>query len=136
MNGARQQCTGRTVDRMDARAELMECWESLREAMELGDVSGLEALLADEYTLTQPTGTVLTKRRWLADLDADRIRYHRIEDVEVAVAGAGPAPVVTVRTITEATTDGFSSRWPLQLRTSYRPGGGSWLATGTVVTTW
>src|SRR4051812_36472674 len=78
MNGARQQCTGRTVDRMDARAELMECWESLRDAMELGDVSGLEALLADEYTLTQPTGTVLTKRQWLADLDADRIRYHRI----------------------------------------------------------
>ena len=104
--------------------------------MELGDVTGLDALLGDEYTLTHMTGLVQSKRDWLEAIDTDRMTYHRIDDVEIAVAAAGPAPVVTVRTVTEATIYGFAGTWPLQLRTAYRPQAGEWVATNTVATTW
>jgi len=106
------------------------------EAMELGDVAGLDALLGEEYTLTHMTGQVQSKQEWLAAIDADEMTYHRIDDVEIAVAAAGPAPIVTVRTMTEATIFGFAGTWPLQLRTSYRPSTDAWLATSSVATTW
>ena len=129
-----------TEDDRDARptvnVALRECWVAMREAMELGDVAGLDALLGEEYTLTHMTGLVQSKRDWLAVIDADQMIYHRIDDVEIAVAAAGSAPVVTVRTMTEATIYGFAGTWPLQLRTAYRPQEGEWVATGTVATTW
>jgi hypothetical protein len=123
--------SNRTVD-----AALRECWAAMREAMELGDSMGLDALLGAEYTLTHMTGLVQSKREWLAAIDADDMRYHQIDDVEIAVAALGPAPVVTVRTMTEATIFGFTGTWPLQLRTAYRPQAGGWVATDTVATTW
>lgn len=115
---------------------LRECWAAMREAMELGDVAGLDALLGEEYTLTHMTGLVQSKRDWLAAIDAGQMTYHRIDDVEIAVAAAGSAPVVTVRTMTEATIYGFAGTWPLQLRSVYRPQSGEWVASDTVATTW
>jgi hypothetical protein len=60
----------------DVAARLRERWSALQEAMELGDVTALAELLADECTVTHLTGVERTKREWLADLDADCTRYH------------------------------------------------------------
>ena len=124
------------VPRLTVDAALRECWAAMREAMELGDAAGLDALLGEEYTLTHVTGLVQSKRDWLAAIDADEMTYHRIDDVEIAVAAAGSAPVLTVRTMTEATINGVAGTWPLQLRTAYRPQTGEWVAIDTSATTW
>jgi Domain of unknown function (DUF4440) len=117
-------------------AALRERWAVLREAMELGDVLGLDRLLADECSLTHLTGRVQPKADWLAEVDSGSMEYHRVEDVELAVAAAGPAPVLTVRTMTDATIHGIRATWPLQLRIAHRLQGIDWIVTDMVATTW
>jgi Domain of unknown function (DUF4440) len=117
-------------------AELREAHEALCDALVLGDAPELDALLADGFTITHLTGTEQSKAEWLADLDADRIGYRAIDVVEVAVAATGPAPVLTARSITEATLPGGSGTWHLQLRIVFRREQGRWRASDAVATTW
>jgi hypothetical protein len=59
-----------------------------------------------------------------------------MEDVDVSVDVSGDAPVVTARTRTAATIWGATGTWPLQLRITFEPAGSSWVAAGTVASTW
>jgi Domain of unknown function (DUF4440) len=87
---------------------------SQREAMLGADVGHLEELLADRFTLTHITGYVQTKRKWLDDIKTGQMRYHSIDDLELAVDLS--VPMVTVRTLADATIWGSRAVWRLQLR--------------------
>lgn len=106
------------------------------DAMVLGDTTGLDALLTRGFVLTHLTGYRQPRAAWLRDLDEDRIRYADIDVVEVRVDLDDAAPVLTARTITEATLPGGVGTWHLQLRQPYREQDGEWLAEECVSSTW
>src|SRR3954454_16108731 len=121
---------------MEIRAAVLANYGGQRRAMVAGDADALGALLADDFTLVHMTGYRQPKAEWLADGPAGAMTYHSMEDVDVAVDVSGEAPVVTARTRTAATIWGASGTWPLRLRISFAHDGTSWVATGTVATTW
>jgi hypothetical protein len=103
-------------------------YKTQRDAMVAGDADALGALLAPGFTLTHMTG--------YRQPGAGAMAYHVIEDVEVVVHVDDTAPVLTVRSRTEATIWGTHGRWPLRLRIRFTRVGGSWLASDTVASTW
>lgn len=106
------------------------------EAMVLTDLPVLETLLDDAFVIEHPTGLVQSKAEWLADIDDDRKSYHVIDHVECAVTGSAEHPVVTSRTLTEATMGGLHGTWRLQLRSRLVRLDGEWVITRTVASTW
>lgn len=106
------------------------------DAMVLGDTTGLDLLLARGFVLTHLTGYRQPRAAWLRDLDEERIRYADIDVVEVRVRLDDGAPVLTARTITEATLPGGSGTWYLRLRQPYREQDGAWLADRCDSATW
>jgi len=122
---------------MSNTAPVREAYEAMRDAMVLGDVTELDRLLDDEFTLTHMTTYVQPKAEWLTDIDADQMKYHSIDDVELAVAPVRDGGMVlTVQTMTEATIWGAYGTWRLQLRFTYEERGGEWIATRCVATNW
>ena len=109
-------------------------WGSQREAMLGADVGHLEELLADGFTLTHMTGYVQIKREWLDDIKTGPMRYHSIDDLELAVDPS--VPMVTVRTLTDATIWGSRGVWKLQLKIFLAMEGGRLFASRTVASTW
>jgi hypothetical protein len=125
-----------TVDDMEIRAAVLANYEAQRRAMVAGDAEALGALLADVFTLVHMTGYRQPKVEWLADVRSGAMTYHSMEDVDVSVDVSGDAPEVTARTRTAATIWGASGTWPLQLRITFKRAGSSWIAAGTVASTW
>jgi hypothetical protein len=121
-----------TVDDTDIRTAVLANYEDQRRAMVAGDADALGELLAADFTLVHMTGYRQPKAEWLADVRSGAMTYHAMADVDVS----GDAPVVTARTRTEATIWGASGTWPLQLRITFKRAGSSWIAAGTVASTW
>ena len=111
-------------------------YELQAEAMVLGDTNELDGLLDDDFTLTHMTGYVQSKVDWLADIDADRMHYDEVDNVDIVVTFEDDTPVLTARSITEATIWGTHSSWRLQLRVYYLERDGRWIAARTVASTW
>lgn len=63
------------------------------------------------------------------------MEYHSIEDVDVTVTVDGGLPVLTARTVTDATIWGGRGTWRLQLRIFFTDDG-TWTAARTVASTW
>ena len=125
-----------TVDDTDIRTAVLANYEDQRRAMVAGDADTLDELLADDFALVHMTGYRQPKAEWLADVRSGAMTYHSMEDVDVSVDVSGDAPEVTARTRTAATIWGASGTWPLQLRIAFRRAGASWIAVGTVASTW
>src|SRR5215213_1448243 len=121
---------------MEIRAAVLANYEDQRRAMVAGDADALGALLAGDFTLVHMTGYRQPKIEWLADVRSGAMTYHSIEDIDVSVGVSGGAPVVTARTRTAATIWGAFGTWPLQLRITFTHAGSSWVASGTVASTW
>lgn len=111
-------------------------YEGQRRAMVAGDADALGDLLADDFTLVHMTGYEQPKAEWLADVRSGAMSYSSMEDVKVSIDLSGTAPVVTARTRTTATIWGASGTWSLQLRISFSREDSSWVASGTVASTW
>jgi hypothetical protein len=125
-----------TVDDTDIRTAVLANYEDQRRAMVAGDADALGELLAADFTLVHMTGYRQPKAEWLADVRSGAMTYHAMADVDVSVDVSGDAPVVTARTRTAATIWGASGTWPLQLRITFKRAGSSWIAAGTVASTW
>jgi len=108
----------------------------LFDAMVLTDLPVLESLLDERFVIEHPTGLVQSKPEWLADIDGDRTAYHAVDHVESAVTGGAAHPVLTSRTLTEATIGGPHATWRLQLTSRLVRRDDGWVITRTVVTTW
>jgi Domain of unknown function (DUF4440) len=124
------------VDDPDIAAAVLANYEDQRRAMVAGDADALGALLAPDFTLVHMTGYRQPRDEWLADVRSGAMTYSAMEDVDVSVDVSGGAPVVTARTRTVATIWGASGTWPLRLRITFERAGGSWVAAGTVASTW
>jgi hypothetical protein len=125
-----------TTEHTDVGAAVLANYEDQRRAMVAGDADSLGALLAEDFTLVHMTGYRQPKSEWLADVRSGAMTYHAMEDVDVSVDVSGDAPVVSARTRTAATIWGASGTWPLQLRITFKRAGSSWIAAGTVASTW
>jgi hypothetical protein len=115
---------------------VLEAFLTQTDAVELGDVDGLDGLLDEGFTLLHPTGTEQSRAEWLGELDAGTMDHHRIDVVETAVRPFGVRAVLTARTITDATLFGVHAVWRLQLRIDYERRDGAWIAMRTVTRTW
>lgn len=115
---------------------LEELHRALCEAMVYRDLAGLDAILADEFTLTHMTGYVQSRSEWLDAIESGEMRYHRMETVEAAISTEGTAPALTARTLTDATIWGSRATWRLSLRSWFEPRGDDWVITRTVASTW
>lgn len=116
--------------------EVAAVHDDLFDAMELNDLPGLEHLLDDRFTIEHPTGLVQSKLQWLADIDDEHMAYHRIDHVESAITGSAAHPVLTSRTVTEATIGTLHATWRLQLTSRLVHRDDAWVITRTVVSTW
>ena len=115
---------------------VLEAFLAQTDAVELGDVDGLDGLLDEGFTLLHPTGTEQTRAEWLGELDAGTMAYHRIDVVETAVKPFGERAVLTARTLTDATLFGVHAVWRHQLRIDYERRDGAWIAMRTAVRSW
>ncbi|PPG50240.1 hypothetical protein C5C24_10370 [Rathayibacter sp. AY2B3] len=109
---------------------------ALFDALELVDLPALEALLDERFVIEHPTGLVQSREEWLADIDEARKEYHEIDHVESALSGGAAHPVLTSRTITEATIGRLHATWRLQLTSRLVRRDEGWVITRTVVTSW
>lgn len=116
--------------------DLEQLHDALCEAMVAGDLTGLGAILADEFTLTHMTGNVQAKAEWLDAIETGQMQYHRVETVEATLSTEGTVPAVTARTLTDATIWGSRATWRLTLRSWFEPHGDGWIITRTVASTW
>ena len=110
--------------------------DELFEAMVLVDLPALGALLDERFEIEHPTGFVQSRAEWLDDIDADRKEYHAVDHVESAVSGSDAHPVLTSRTITEATIGTLHATWRLQLTSRLVRRDDEWVITRTIVSTW
>lgn len=110
--------------------------EELCGGMVMADVTSLDRLLADTFTLTHITGYVQSRADWLKDIDTGEMRYHSIGTVEVAVDTKSGMPRLTARTLTDATIWGSPGSWRLQLRSSFERSDDRWIIPNTVASTW
>jgi hypothetical protein len=106
------------------------------EAMVLGDVDELGALLTDDFTLLHMTGYLQPRAEWLHDITTQRMQYHHIDVVALRATAKGPDLMLTARTITEATIWGSHGTWRLQLQQTFRKQDDDWLASRSVASTW
>jgi hypothetical protein len=121
---------------ISAREEVLSAFEALRDALELGDVDGLEALLDAAFTTRHLTGDEQPRADWLADLDAGRAEHHTIDVVETSVRPLGERAVLTVRTLTDATLFRLHAVWRMQHRIDYERRDGTWIAMRMVTRSW
>jgi uncharacterized protein DUF4440 len=119
-----------------ADAAVRANYEAQCHAMVAGDADALDVLLAEDFTLVHMTGYRQPKDEWLADVRSGAMTYHEMEDVAVSVDASSGVPVLTARTRTVATIWGASGTWPLQLQITFERAGASWVAAGTVASTW
>ncbi|MBP3089090.1 nuclear transport factor 2 family protein [Corynebacterium sp. sy017] len=108
--------------------------ETLCTAMLTADTEALDALLAEDFTLTHMTGYVQPKEEWLAQITSGEMAYHSMDTVELSLVDD---VTFRSRTHTRATIWGMHGTWPLQL-TSHcqQDDDGSWIIRSTVATTW
>ncbi len=118
--------------------EILARYRAQLTAMTGGDVSALDVLLADEFTLTHITGYMQPKIEWLAEMSAGQFRYHRIDErgVDVDIDAAGGAGRLVGRFVVDATVYGSRATWRLQLDQTYGQRGGAWRAMRSVATLW
>ncbi|QHC71628.1 nuclear transport factor 2 family protein [Rathayibacter sp. VKM Ac-2801] len=109
---------------------------ALFDALELVDLPALEALLDERFVIEHPTGLVQSREEWLADIDEARKEYHAIDHVESALSGSAAHPVLTSRTITEATIGRLHATWRLQLTSRLVRRDATWTITRTTITPW
>jgi len=110
--------------------------DALCEAMVAGDVAELAGILTDEFTLTHMTGYVQSRSEWLDAIETGQMQYHRMETVEATISADPAVPVLTARTLTDATIWGSRSTWRLTLRSWFEPHGGDWVVARTVASAW
>lgn len=116
-------------------AQLREAYRQMIRAMLDRRVAELDALLADEFTLTHITGYRQPRREWLEAVQSGQMRYHAAEEKSVDVKVSGDAAVLVGRSVVTATIYGARGTWNLQLTTSYQRQAERWIAVGTVATT-
>jgi Domain of unknown function (DUF4440) len=117
-------------------AHFEELHSELCEAMVAGNLGELGPLLADGFTLTHMTGYVQAKAEWLEAIDTGEMQYHRMETVDATHTTVGSVPVLTARTLTDATIWGARATWRLSLRSWFEPRGDGWVIARTVASTW
>ncbi|WP_425860889.1 nuclear transport factor 2 family protein [Arthrobacter sp. TWP1-1] len=116
--------------------EIRAVFEDECEAMVRGDSDALNELLTYEFTLTHMTGYVQPKDEWMDDVRTHQMQYHSMGQVDLVADLDAGAPVLTARTITDATIWGGRGTWQLQLRSWFENIDGEWLISRTVASVW
>jgi hypothetical protein len=124
------------ADVEDISAAIRANYDAQCRAMVDAAADELDVLLAADFTLTHMTGYEQSRNEWLDDVRSGRMRYHRMHDVEVSLVPDDTAPVLTARTVTEATIWGAHGTWNLRLRIRYARVQGEWVAQQTIASTW
>jgi hypothetical protein len=110
--------------------------DALCEAMVAGDLTALDRILTEDFTLTHMTGYMQSKSEWLDAIETGQMQYHRMETVEATISTEGAVPELTARTLTDATIWGSRATWRLTLRSWFEPHGNDVHIARTVASTW
>jgi len=90
----------------ESRHEIDQLEEAWRNAMTKGNLSALDALLADDYMAITPSGMLQTKEQALASLRSGATRITSIELSDRKVRFYGTTALVTSRAEVSGTTPG------------------------------
>lgn len=104
-------------------------------AMLAADVSTLDRILSDGFTLTHITGYEQPKREWLTQMSSGQMRYHSMTEVSWAVTITGDTAIVENRSRVDATIYGSRRVWPLSFTTDLRKVDGRWVIERSVAIT-
>ncbi|WP_300080597.1 nuclear transport factor 2 family protein [Propioniciclava sp.] len=106
-------------------------------AMRAGDRAALDALLADDSTLTHISGYEQPKAGWLAEMGQGQFVYHSVDEAgEPVIDVAGDMATLRGRIVTDASVYGGRNRWRLAFVQTWRRTGDRWLLAGAVAHTW
>lgn len=111
-------------------------YDTMCEAMVVGDIDTLDDILADGFTLTHMTGYVQSKAEWLDAIASGEMQYHRMETLETTSSPEASLPGLTARTLTDATIWGSRATWRLTLHSHFECRNDECVITGTVASTW
>lgn len=117
-------------------AQMRRVHTVLCDAMVEADVTTLDQILADGFTLQHMTGYVQSKAEWLEEIASGSMRYSSIENRGISVAFDSGSRVLDVQTVTVATIWGSAGTWRLRLRSRFRGEDGQVLIDRTVASVW
>ena len=118
----------RTMQETNVQSELRDLEQKLAQAWVAGDRAFIEGLLADDWTVIDPSGQILNKQQVLAETfaSADRkIESMVVDEVSVRQLGAAAA-VVTGRTRATGSYRGQSATVVLRFTDAFSYRGGRW----------
>lgn len=104
------------------------------EAFEQKDLPALNRLMADEYILTDPLGTVRTKAESLAALETNEVKFESTKSDNVNVCINGDTAVVTGRSKFRGRYKGWSMAGEYQYTDVLVKRRGMWQAIGSHIT--
>ena len=133
----------------DVQTAVRQAFSTQLTAMTDRDTATLDALLADDFTLTHLSGYRQPKQEWLEEIAAGAFTYHHLGVATIEVdedlgadqpSDAEPShtlqPVLIGRLQADATVYGQRSRWRLQLTQAYSRTPDGWTATCSTATLW
>ena len=89
-----------------AEQELMQLEQKLADALIKGDVATFTSHLADNVTLTDPTGTVITKAQFEAAVKSGVLKLESSKIEDMKVQAHGDVAIVTYKTTDKGTYQG------------------------------
>ena len=91
-----------------------------------GDHAALAEIELDGYTLTDPSGAIVTKAQEVADLKSGAIRFEKLSSHELSVRVYGDTALVNGRTVLKAIERGELHEGIFQFTDTFVRQGGRW----------
>lgn len=132
----RRQEEGVTSD-MEEKEAVAEAYREMYRAMVQKDRAGLEAVLADSFTLVHMTGMRQSKNEFIQAVMDGTLNYYSVLHENISVAVTGDTASLTGQSlVTAAVFGGRRSRWRLQQKCTLKKAGGRWRFTKSMASTY
>lgn len=96
------------------KQEVLQTVRSLAELMIKKNISEMEKILDENYTLTHMTGYVQPKDEWFKEVLSERMKYYSAKEVKYTVQIKDNKAEVTIQNLVDARIWGSRNTWRLQ----------------------
>jgi ketosteroid isomerase-like protein len=122
------------ADDADVKKEITRLSQQVIDASIKGDTAALDALMADDYTVINPSGEVEDKAGHLKALKDGSLVFNSIQPSEINVRVYGDAAVLTARGQVKVKFKGQDVGGPVRTTEFYVKQGGKWRCVSAQVT--
>lgn len=99
----------------------------LADLMIARDISSMNKILDEHYTLTHMTGYVQPKSEWFDEVQKESMKYYSAKEVSHSVKINGDKADVTVQNLVDARIWGSRNIWRLQQNMQMEKRNGKWI---------